>query len=76
MTKAHPILRRYAAGELTAEKAASELGMNVSVSEVIMMLRAAGLGPPEPPFEQQRREVMHAFDVLGLPRPETLPLGL
>lgn len=63
----HPAILRYAAGELTAEKAASELGAGVSVSEVIAMLRRAGLPPPEPPPERMAAELAHAREVLGLP---------
>ena len=67
----HPIIRRYAAGELSAERAADALGPDVSVSEVIIMLRQAGLTPPEPPAAQQAAELAHARRVLGLmPSPE------
>lgn len=62
----HPVIRRYADGEISAMRAADELGGNATVADVIVMLRRAGLKPPEPPPEQARAELAHARRVLGL----------
>lgn len=62
----HPVIRRYAAGELSAERAADALGPGVSVSEVIAMLREAGLPPPEPPAAQGATELARARLLLGV----------
>ena len=62
----HPVIRRYAAGEISAMEAASALGEPATVADVIVMLRQAGLKPPEPPPEQARAELAHARRVLGL----------
>ncbi len=59
------IIRRYAAGEISASQAASMLGGNTSVSEVIVMLRQMGLTPPLPPEAQQKAELAHARKILG-----------
>lgn len=66
----HPVIRRYAAGEISAMQAAGELGEPASVADVIVMLKQAGLPPPEPPPDRQRAELEHARRVFGLtPRP-------
>lgn len=62
----HPAIRRYAAGEISAMEAATELGEPANVGDVIVLLQRAGLRPPEPPAEQQRGELSHARQVLGL----------
>ena len=62
----HPAIRRYAAGEISAMRAASVLGGRTTVADVIVLLRQAGLRPPEPPPEQARAELAHARRVLGL----------
>lgn len=62
----HPVILRYAAGELSAMQAADQLGLNATVADVIVMLRQAGLPPPEPPPEQMRAELAHARRILGL----------
>ena len=62
------MIRRYAAGEISAMEAASELGGRTTVADVIVMLRRAGLKPPEQPPEQARAELAHARQVLGLDR--------
>jgi hypothetical protein len=64
----HPTIRRYAAGEISAMQAASELGGTATVADVIFMLRQAGLKPPEPPPEQTRAELARARHILGLDR--------
>ena len=64
----HLAIRRYAAGEMSAMQAATELGVWASVGDVIHMLRLAGLKPPEPPPEQMAAEPAHACRVLGLDR--------
>jgi hypothetical protein len=64
----HPVIRRYANGEISAMQAASLLGDQASVGDVIAMLRLAGLPPPLPPPEQQKAELAHARRVLGLPQ--------
>ncbi len=64
----HPVIRRYADGEISAMQAASEFGGRTTVADVIVMLRQAGLQPPEPPPEQSRAELEHARRVLGLDR--------
>ncbi len=65
---AHPVIRRYAAGEISAMQAAGELGVTASVADVIVMLRQAGLKPPEPPPERERAELARARHILGLDR--------
>ncbi len=60
------IIRRHAAGEISAMQAASALGGDTTVADVIVMLRQAGLMPPRPPPEQERAELAHARRVLGL----------
>ena len=64
----HPAIRRCAAGELSAMQAADQLGLRATVADVIVMLRQAGLQPPEPPPEQMRAKLAHARRVLGLDR--------
>jgi hypothetical protein len=64
----HPVILRYAAGEVSAMEAATELGNWATVADVIVMLRQAGLKPPEPPPERTRAELAHARHVLGLDR--------
>lgn len=63
-----PVIRRYAAGEISAMEAAAALGEPETVADVIVMLRQAGLKPPEPPPEQARAELAHARHILGLDR--------
>jgi hypothetical protein len=62
----HPVILRYAAGEISAMRAASLLGGRNTVADVIMMLRQAGLTPPLPPPQQQAAELAHAKKILGL----------
>ena len=64
--RVHPVIRRYAAGEISAMKAAGLLGEPASVADVIAMLHAAGLPPPLPPEQHQRTELAHAKRILGL----------
>ena len=59
----HPILERYARGDVSAYDAAcevQELGLpgydDPSASEVILWSRAAGFGIPAPSEEEARRE--------------------
>jgi hypothetical protein len=61
----NPIIVRYAAGEISAMQAAWLFSGDTTVADAIMMLRQAGLPPPEPPIEQQRAEMAHARRVLG-----------
>ena len=61
----HSAIGRYAAGEISAMQAATELGEPTNVGDVIAI---AGLRPPDPPMEQQRAELAHARRVLGLDR--------
>jgi hypothetical protein len=51
---------------ITAMQAASQFGGDTTVADVIVMLRQAGLPPPEPPIERQRAELAHARRILGL----------
>ena len=46
--------------------AASEPGDTATVADVIVMLRQAGLKPPEPPPEQARAELARARQILWL----------
>lgn len=62
----HPVIRRYADGEISAMQAASELGGRATVADVVVMLPQAGLKPPQPSPERQRAELAHARRVLGL----------
>ncbi len=65
---ADSIIARYARGEISIMRAAALLGDDVSVSEVFLMLLAAGFTPPLPPPEQQAAELRHAIQALGLDR--------
>jgi hypothetical protein len=69
-TDVHPIIRRYANGEISAMQAAGLFGGRTSVADVIMMLRQAGLSPPRPPPEQEAAELAHARHVLGWDLPK------
>lgn len=60
------IITRYAAGEISAMQAAGLLGGDTSVADVIVMLRQAGLMPPEPPPERARAELEHARRLFGV----------
>jgi hypothetical protein len=62
-----PIIGRYAKGEISAVTAAALLGDDFSVSDVFLMLLAAGFEPPQPPPERALAELRHAERVLGLP---------
>lgn len=62
----HPAIRRYAAVEISANKAADLLGDRATVADVFVMTLDAGLPLPRPPREQQQAELKHAFKVLGL----------
>ena len=62
----HPAIDRYAARETSATEAAGLLGGDCTVAEVIVVLRQAGLKPPEPPPERQAAEWAQAKRVLGL----------
>jgi hypothetical protein len=61
----HPVILRYASGEISAMQAAGLLGRRATVADVIVMLRQAGLKLPRPPPEQERAELEHARQVLG-----------
>jgi len=60
------IIRRYAAGEITAMQAAGLLGGNNTVADVIWRLRQLGLQPPGPSPEQEAAELARARKILGL----------
>lgn len=62
----HPAIRSYTAGEISAAKAADTLGGNVTVADVYVMTRQAGLPLPRPPREREQAELAHALKVLGL----------
>jgi hypothetical protein len=62
----HPAIRRYAAGEISAGKAADMLGERATVADVFVMTRQAGLPLPRPRREQEQSELAHALKVLGL----------
>ena len=62
----HPVIRRYADGEISANQAAGLLGDQATVGDVIAMLRSAGLEPPRPPPDQERAELARAMAILGL----------
>ena len=62
----HPAIRRYAAGEISASKAADMLGERATVADVFVMTRQAGLPLPRQPREQEQAELRHALKVLGL----------
>jgi hypothetical protein len=62
----HPAIRRYAAGEISANKAADLLGERATVADVFVMTLQAGLSLPRPPREQEQAELKHALKVLGL----------
>jgi hypothetical protein len=57
----HPVIQRYANGEISAMQAASLLGDGASVADAIVTLYQAGLPPPG----QQKAELAHARWVLG-----------
>jgi hypothetical protein len=60
------VLRRYAAGKISALKAAALLGDRVTVGDVFVMLLQAGLQPSRPSQQRERAELEHARHVLGL----------
>jgi hypothetical protein len=62
----HQAIVDYANGTISALKAASRLGNMVTVAEVILMTKAAGLSPPQQTPEQERAELAHARHVLGM----------
>jgi hypothetical protein len=62
----HPAIRRYAHGEISASAAAALLGDRATVADVFVMVIEAGLLPPRQSPEQERAELAHARDVLGL----------
>ena len=62
----HPAIRSYAAGEISAAKAADMLGGRATVADVFVLTRQAGLPLPRPPREQEQAELAHALKVLGL----------
>jgi hypothetical protein len=66
MQTVNPVLRRYAAGEISVLKAAALLGDKVTVGDVFVMLLQAGLQPPRPSPDRERAELEHARHVLGL----------
>lgn len=59
----HPAIRRYAAEEIAAAKAADLLGERATAADVFAMTRQAGLPLPR---EQEQVERGHALKVLGL----------
>ena len=63
--KVHPVIRRYADGEISAMRAASILSGRVSVADVIVAPRQAGLKPLP---DQARAELALVWRVLGLDR--------
>lgn len=52
------ILRRYSHGEISAERAADEMGATYNVADVYVLSREAGLPLPDPdgPFERAQFE--------------------
>ncbi len=62
----HPAIRRYAAGEISAAKAADLLGDKATIADVFVMTRQSGLPIPRPSPEQEKAELAHALKVLGL----------
>ena len=60
----HPAIRRYAAGEISAAKAADNLGDGATIADVFVMTRSAGLLLPRPPREQEQAELAHALRIL------------
>jgi hypothetical protein len=62
----HPVILRYAAGELSANQAAGLLGDPATVADVLMMAREAGLQPPPQPAHLARAELARARMILGL----------
>ena len=62
----HPVIRRYTQGEISALKAASLLGDEVTVGDVFMMVKAAGLVPPRQSPEQEKAELDRARHVLAM----------
>jgi hypothetical protein len=62
----HAAIRRYAAGEISAGKAADLLGERATVADVFVMTREAGLALPRPSREQEQTELAHAIKVFGL----------
>jgi hypothetical protein len=56
--RAVSILRRYAAGEISAGRAADELGLTYNEADVYVLSRDAGLSLPDAdgPFEREQFE--------------------
>lgn len=67
MTEAvHPAIRCYAAGEISAAKAADMVSNKATVADVFVMTKQAGLPLPRPSREREQAELAHALKVLGL----------
>ncbi len=62
----HPAIRRYAAGEISAAKAADIVGEKATVADVFVMTRQAGLPLPRQSHEKEQAELAHALKILGL----------
>lgn len=62
----HPAIIQYANGTISALKAADLLGNMITVAEVILMTKAAGLSPPRQTPEREQAELAHARHVLGM----------
>lgn len=63
----HPAIRRYSAGEISANRAADLLGPEATVADVYVLTRQSGLPLPRPPRAQEEAELAHALKLLGLP---------
>jgi hypothetical protein len=62
----HPAIRSYAAGKISAAKAADILGPRTTVADVFVMTREAGLPIPRQSQEGEQAELARALKVLGL----------
>jgi hypothetical protein len=58
------VLRRYSAGELSAERAAGLVGPDVGAAEIIAWTKAADLPLPTGTPEQEAWQIRHALAVL------------
>ena len=65
MSAVHPAIRRYAAGEISAMKAADMVGEGATVGDVFVLTRRAGLTLPRPARVREAAELAHAVQVLG-----------
>ncbi len=63
----HPALLRYAKGEISAGRAASLLGPDATIHDLVYQMRELGLEPPQAPRAFEEAQLAKARRILGLP---------